>query len=112
MKKTVFITGAAGGLGASATRYLAERDWHVFAADFDETALRVIGKEPNFITIPLEVTDPASVEAARALVAVVHAALTTAHPQIAYSVKPDLQRAALNRLPDCIADPLVKLALR
>jgi len=46
------------------------------------------------------------------LAAVVHAALTTPHPQIAYSVKPDLQRAALNRLPDCIADPLVKLALR
>lgn len=65
MKKTVFITGAAGGLGASATRYLAERDWQVFAADFDETALRVIGKEPN-----------------------------------------------VNRLPDCLADPLVKLALR
>lgn len=270
MKKTVFITGAAGGLGASTTRYLAERDWHVFAADFDETALRVIGKEPNVITIPLDVTDPASVEAAGALVAascdgldgivnfagilavgsvieiesetirrvldvnvmgtvrvnqalfplvlarkgriinissetgwqtgmpfngayamskhaieaysdslrrelmfldvpvikiqpgpfrtgmvagiersfsraaeastyfkdilkrlkhvtlkeqakahdpallaaVVHAALTTPHPQIAYSVKPDLQRAALNRLPDCLADPLLKLALR
>jgi NAD(P)-dependent dehydrogenase (short-subunit alcohol dehydrogenase family) len=52
MKKIVFITGAAGGLGASATRYLAERDWQVFAADFDETALRVIGKEPNVNRLP------------------------------------------------------------
>jgi NAD(P)-dependent dehydrogenase (short-subunit alcohol dehydrogenase family) len=67
--KTVFITGAAGGLGATATRHLAERGWHVFAADLDETALRTIGKQPNVTTVTLDVTDPASVEAARALVA-------------------------------------------
>ena len=68
-RKTVFITGAAGGLGASATRHLAERNWHVFAADFDEEALREIGKESNVTGVALDVTDPASVEAARALVA-------------------------------------------
>jgi hypothetical protein len=48
----------------------------------------------------------------RLLAEVVHTALTTPHPRIAYSVKPDLQRAALNWLPDCAADPLLKLALR
>ena len=31
--KTVFITGGAGGLGASAARYLAERSCQVFAAE-------------------------------------------------------------------------------
>jgi NAD(P)-dependent dehydrogenase (short-subunit alcohol dehydrogenase family) len=67
-RKTVFITGAAGGLGASATRYLAERNWHVFAADFDAEALRDIGGEPNITAITLDVTDPASVQAACALV--------------------------------------------
>lgn len=68
-KKTVFITGAAGGLGASATRHLAERGWHVFAADFDEAALGVIAKAANVTPIRLDVTDPASVDAARAIVA-------------------------------------------
>jgi len=66
--RTVFITGAAGGLGASATRYLAERNWRVFAADFDEEALREIGKQSNVTGILLDVTNAASVEAARALV--------------------------------------------
>ena len=64
-RKTVFLTGAAGGLGASAVRYLAQRDWHVFAADFDEEALeRELAALPNVTTIPLDVTDPASVAAA------------------------------------------------
>jgi len=65
----VFITGAEGGLGASATRYLAERNWHVFAADSDEESLRELGKEPNVTPVRLDVTEPASVEAARTLVA-------------------------------------------
>lgn len=68
-RKTVFITGAAGGLGASAARHMAERNWQVFAADFDEPALAALGREPNITTVPLDVTDPASVEAARARVA-------------------------------------------
>ena len=67
--KTVFITGGAGGLGASAARYLAERGWQVFAADSDETALRGLEGEPNVTAVHLDVTDPASVEAARGIVA-------------------------------------------
>jgi NAD(P)-dependent dehydrogenase (short-subunit alcohol dehydrogenase family) len=46
------------------------------------------------------------------LAAVVYRALTTRHPRAAYSVKPDLQRAALSLLPARVADPLLKLALR
>jgi NAD(P)-dependent dehydrogenase (short-subunit alcohol dehydrogenase family) len=67
--RAVFITGGAGGLGASAARYLAERDWRVFAADFDEKALSAIAEEPKITAVPLDVTDPASVEAARRVVA-------------------------------------------
>lgn len=67
--RTVFITGGAGGLGASAARYLAERSWRVFAADSDETALRRIAEEPNVTPVPLDVTNPASVAAAREVVA-------------------------------------------
>jgi NAD(P)-dependent dehydrogenase (short-subunit alcohol dehydrogenase family) len=67
--KTVFITGAGGGLGAAAARYLATRQWHVFAADFDEAALAEVAKEPNVTAILLDVTDAASVDAARDLVA-------------------------------------------
>ena len=68
-EKTVFVTGGAGGLGASAARYLAERSWQVFAADSDKTALRGIAEEPNVTAVHLDVTDPASVEAARGVVA-------------------------------------------
>ena len=63
--KTAFITGGAGGLGGSTARYLAQREWRVFAADFDEEGLSTIGKEPNVTPVLLDVTDPASVEAAR-----------------------------------------------
>jgi NAD(P)-dependent dehydrogenase (short-subunit alcohol dehydrogenase family) len=68
-QSSAFITGAAGGLGATTARYLAERGWHVFAADFDETALRGIAAEPSVTAVHLDVTDPASVEAARGIVA-------------------------------------------
>ena len=67
-KKTVFITGGAGGLGASAASYLAEEGWRVFAGDFDDAALAVIGKKPSVTPVHLDVTDTASVEAARSLV--------------------------------------------
>jgi NAD(P)-dependent dehydrogenase (short-subunit alcohol dehydrogenase family) len=67
--KTAFVTGGAGGLGASAARYLAQRGWQVFAADSDRTALRGIAEEPNVTAVHLDVTVPASVEAARDLVA-------------------------------------------
>jgi NAD(P)-dependent dehydrogenase (short-subunit alcohol dehydrogenase family) len=68
-EKTAFITGGTGGLGVSAACYLAKRGWHVFAADFDEQALKEIGQETNVTGVRLDVTDPASVDAARALVA-------------------------------------------
>jgi len=67
--KTVFITGAGGGLGAATARYLAARDWHVFAADFDPHLLAEIAKEDNITAVPIDVTSMASVDAARDAVA-------------------------------------------
>lgn len=69
-RKTAFVTGAAGGLGASAVRRLAQHDWHVFAADFDEKALESeFAALPGVTTVVLDVTDPASVAAAHERVA-------------------------------------------
>lgn len=67
--KTVFITGAGGGLGGATARYLAERDWTVFAADFDAKALKALDGFKNIVTVQLDVTDAASCEAARRRVA-------------------------------------------
>ena len=62
--KTVFITGAGGGLGGATARYLAQRDWTVFAADFDARALKALAAETDVIPVQLDVTDAASCEAA------------------------------------------------
>lgn len=67
--KTVFITGAAGGLGASTARYLAEHDWMVFAADYDAKALEELENETNIYPLRVDVTDAQSCEAARRKVA-------------------------------------------
>jgi NAD(P)-dependent dehydrogenase (short-subunit alcohol dehydrogenase family) len=63
-RKSVFITGGAGGLGGATARYLAQRDWDVFAADFAEEALEVIGKEKHITPVRLDVTERESVQAA------------------------------------------------
>ena len=66
---TVFITGAGGGLGGATARYLAERDWKVFAADFDAKALKALAAEADVTPVQLDVTDATSCEAARRRVA-------------------------------------------
>ncbi len=60
-QKNAFITGGAGGLGSATSRYLAERGWRVFAADFDEASLAEIEKESNIIPVFINVTDTQSV---------------------------------------------------
>jgi NAD(P)-dependent dehydrogenase (short-subunit alcohol dehydrogenase family) len=64
-KKHVFITGGAGGLGGRTSRSLAERGWHVFAADLPGETLDEIGGIPGIDAVPLDVTDTANIEAAR-----------------------------------------------
>ena len=63
--KTVFISGAAGGLGAAAARLLAEHDFHVFAGDLAGPALEELGQARGVTAVELDVTSPESVEAAR-----------------------------------------------
>ena len=67
--KTVFITGAGGGLGAATVRHLARRGWHVFAADSDQKALAAVAQDDNITAVPLDVTSMTSVAAAHAVVA-------------------------------------------
>ncbi|MCU0270099.1 MAG: SDR family oxidoreductase [Acidimicrobiales bacterium] len=63
-RKTVFITGAAGGLGRSTTELLVEKGWRVIAADFDEAALGRLGEAVEVDPVVLDVTDAASLRAA------------------------------------------------
>lgn len=69
MSKAAFITGAAGGLGLTLTRLLADEGWVVFAADCNPGALNALDGAANIVTIPIDVTDSASVEAAYVRVA-------------------------------------------
>lgn len=61
-EKVVFVTGAAGGLGAATCRKLASGGWRVLAADLAGDALDRIGDVDGVATIPLDITDPAAVE--------------------------------------------------
>ena len=58
-KKTVLITGAAGGMGRAAAKRLAEEGWNVIGLDIREP-----DEHPAVRFIRTDLTDPASVEAA------------------------------------------------
>ena len=59
----VVITGAAGGLGASVARYMANKGLKVFALDINEEALNKIDN-PNIIPVKVNITDTESVKRA------------------------------------------------
>jgi len=63
------FTGATGGLGRLCVRKLAERGWTVFAVGTNDARLAGLSSLANVIPIKADITDPASIEAARALVA-------------------------------------------
>jgi NADP-dependent 3-hydroxy acid dehydrogenase YdfG len=68
MTKTAVVTGASSGIGAATARALAGTGWQVFAGARREDRLREVtdpvAKAGGQITaIPLDITDPASVEA-------------------------------------------------
>ncbi|MEH6583878.1 MAG: SDR family NAD(P)-dependent oxidoreductase [Halioglobus sp.] len=63
-QKTAFITGGAGGLGSTTSHYLAERGWHVFAADYDKVALAGLEGVPNITPVIIDVMDTGSVAVA------------------------------------------------
>lgn len=65
---TILITGASSGIGKAAARLFAQRGWNVAATmrnPHKETELSAL---PNVRLYPLDVTEPASIEAAIAAV--------------------------------------------
>ena len=66
--KSVFFTGATGGLGEVCVRALAARGWQVFAAGTNADKLAALAKIPGVIPLHCDVMDDASVQAARAQV--------------------------------------------
>jgi NADP-dependent 3-hydroxy acid dehydrogenase YdfG len=60
--KTVFFTGATGGLGSLCVKALSETGrWTVFAAGTNDTKLAELGKLPNVIPVKTDVTCQESV---------------------------------------------------
>ena len=60
-QKNVFITGGSGGLGRATSLYLAERGWHVFAADFNQASLDHMTGIDNITPLLMDVRDTGSV---------------------------------------------------
>jgi NAD(P)-dependent dehydrogenase (short-subunit alcohol dehydrogenase family) len=60
----VLITGASTGIGHAAARLFAERSWRVAATMRNPADGAALGAQQNVAVLPLDVTDPASVEAA------------------------------------------------
>jgi NAD(P)-dependent dehydrogenase (short-subunit alcohol dehydrogenase family) len=56
-RKTVFISGAAGGLGSVLVKKFTDLGYSVFAADIDLTNLSRLNLPGNVITIPLDITN-------------------------------------------------------
>jgi NAD(P)-dependent dehydrogenase (short-subunit alcohol dehydrogenase family) len=60
--RSVFITGAAGGIGAATARLLADRGYVVFAGIHEDRGS--LSHSPRIRSVAIDVTDPASVDAA------------------------------------------------
>ncbi len=66
-RKTIFISGAAAGIGRATAIRFASEGWFIGAFDLDEKGLGTLQSqlgERNCVTGPLNVTDGASVDAA------------------------------------------------
>lgn len=62
--RVAFVTGGAGGIGAAVVRALAAQGARVAVGDLDEAGARALGEELGGAGVALDVTEPASVEAA------------------------------------------------
>jgi NAD(P)-dependent dehydrogenase (short-subunit alcohol dehydrogenase family) len=65
--RTIFISGAASGIGRATALLFAERGWRVGGYDIDARGLETLAKDlapAGAVTGPLDVTDPASFAAA------------------------------------------------
>jgi len=68
-QKTVFITGAAMGMGALKAKTLAERGWRVFAGVLPGADTSELGDHPNITAVKQDVTSEKSVKASAKTVA-------------------------------------------
>jgi NAD(P)-dependent dehydrogenase (short-subunit alcohol dehydrogenase family) len=66
--RSIFITGAGGGIGAATARLFAARGWHVGLSDVNPGALESLARElgPTAGAYLADVRDPAALEAALA----------------------------------------------
>jgi NAD(P)-dependent dehydrogenase (short-subunit alcohol dehydrogenase family) len=64
MTKTILITGCSSGIGRSAARYFAARGWNVIATMRTPDPALAAEFPDRILVAPLDVADPASVEAA------------------------------------------------
>lgn len=67
MRKTIFITGAAAGIGAETARLFGQKGWHVGASDVSADGLRALKGElgaENLSAFTADVRDSAAVESA------------------------------------------------
>src|SRR5258708_3531058 len=63
MTQTVLITGSSSGIGQAAAQVLAAQGWNVAATARDPASLAHL-TGANILTLPLDVTDEASIAAA------------------------------------------------
>ncbi len=56
-QKAVFITGSSGGMGSATATLLADKGWHVFAADCDTDALEKFKGIPRITPFFVDITD-------------------------------------------------------
>jgi NADP-dependent 3-hydroxy acid dehydrogenase YdfG len=68
-ERIAVVTGASSGIGAATTRQLARAGFHVVAGARRTDRLEPLAEEVGATTLPLDVTDPASVDAFAAAVA-------------------------------------------
>jgi len=68
-ERIAVVTGASSGIGAASTRQLARAGFHVVAGARRSDRLQPLAEEVGATTLPLDVTDPASVDAFTAAVA-------------------------------------------
>jgi NADP-dependent 3-hydroxy acid dehydrogenase YdfG len=67
-ERIAVVTGASSGIGAASTRQLARAGFHVVAGARRTDRLEPLAEEVGATTLPLDVTDPASVDAFTAAV--------------------------------------------
>jgi len=64
MKKTVLVTGASSGIGKATSLLFARKGWNVIATMRTPEKETQLTQEPGIFVTALEVTDPASIQAA------------------------------------------------